>query len=233
MDAAIGEDQLAMVKSPVRHAVRTHADFESGRAHVDQQRGDLLLGAVLGLLFPGGGKEDGEIGDIGIADEMLGAVDHEMIALAHGPGLHRAQIGARTRLGEGQAFDALAADGRQQIALDLLARAGAQDIGRPRHGVLKGEGGAAQLALHQGHAHCVQPAAAQLLRHVGGIESGGFRPLADLGDQVRGHLVGALHFGLMGHQLLLDEGADRVDQHALLVAGREIHEAISGEGRPF
>ena len=52
----------------------------------------------------------------------------------------------------------------------------------------------------------------------------------DLGDQYRRHLVGPFDLRLMGHQLLLDEGADRLDEHALLVGEAEIHESVSRLG---
>src|SRR6266436_3987334 len=140
--------------------------------------------------------------------------------------------GAGTRLAQGQALHPLATNGGQQIALDLLALAGPQDVGGPRHGVLEREGGATQLPLDQRHADRIQPAAAQVFRHIGGIEAGGLGLAPDLGDQFGAHLVDALDLRLMGRQLLLDESADCVDQHALFVAGREIHGPISRGERP-
>ena len=154
---------------------------------------------------------------------MLGAVDDEVIAIGLGAGLHRAQVRAGIGLGQAEAFDPLAADRRQQVALDLLALAGAQDVAGPRHRVLQGERGAAELALHQGQRDMVEAAAAQLLRHVGGVEAGLDRGGVDLLDQLRPHLVGALDLFFVRLQLRLDKGADAVDQHLLFRGEAEIH----------
>ena len=63
-----------------------------------------------------------EVRDVGVADEVLGAVDHVVGAVATREGLHRAHVGAGLGLGHREAVDPLAADRRQEIALALLAR---------------------------------------------------------------------------------------------------------------
>ena len=59
-----------------------------------------------------GGEQDDVVGVVGVADEVLGAVDDEVAAALHGRGLHAAQVRAGARLGHRQALDALAAHGR-------------------------------------------------------------------------------------------------------------------------
>ena len=53
----------------------------------------------------GHGEDDGEIGMPGVADEMLAAVENEVVAFTHGAGLDRIGIGTGTRLGQGEAVD--------------------------------------------------------------------------------------------------------------------------------
>src|SRR4029453_17404794 len=116
---------------------------------------------------------------------------------------------------------------RRQVALDLFARAGAQDVGGPRHYILQGEGGPPELPLHQREADMVEPAAAEILGHVGGIEAGLERLVADLPDQLRPHLVRALDLVLMRRKLRRDELADAVDQELLFGGEAEVH-GVSG-----
>src|SRR5690606_27650088 len=125
----------------------------------------------------------------------------------------------------------LAADGRQQVTIELGAGAGAQDVARPRDDVLQGEGSAAELALHQRQADMVEPAAAELFRHVGRIEARRDGPRAYLRDQLRAHLVGALDLRLVRHELRRDEGADAVDKELLFGTGSKIHGRTSGESK--
>ena len=83
--------------------------LEARDALVDQERGDQLALAARGVLLAGGGEQNDEVRMVGVADEVLGAVDDEVVALAHRGGLHAAQVRARARLGHRQAIDALAA----------------------------------------------------------------------------------------------------------------------------
>ena len=84
------------------------------------------------LLLAGRREDDDEIRDVGVADEVLRAVQHEVAAVAAAPCIFmRAHVGARVRLRHRQRVDLLAADRRQEIALALLALAGHQDVGRP------------------------------------------------------------------------------------------------------
>ncbi len=156
----IVERQLAVVEAAMADRTRALGDGEARRVLVDQETGDQLARAALGLLDAGSGEQDDVVRDIGVGDEVLGAGDDEIVAILDRTGLHRLHVGARIGLGDAEAFDALAADRRQEIALLLLGIAGAQDVARAMHRVLQGEAGAAELALHQGEGDMVEPAAA-------------------------------------------------------------------------
>ncbi len=187
-------------------------------------------------------KEDDEIGFIGMADEMLGAVDDEIIAVLHGEAFHAAHVGARARLGHGKAIRFLAAHGGEEIFLALLALAGHQDIGRPRHAVpMQRVVGAAQLLLIEDPGQRIETGAAGFGRHVGGIEAGCDRLGLDLLAQIRAQHAGVFDLGFMRIELVLDEIARRLDDHVLFFGESEIHErqlpdvhgfevAIDGDG---
>src|SRR5215468_5103229 len=130
---AVGERQLAVVVAAVRDRWRAAADGEPGGAVVDQEgryRRALAPGARLGA---GHREQHHEVGHVGVADEVLGAVDDPVAAVPAGPGRHGADIGPGARLGHRQAVVPLAADDRQQVLVDLAARAGLEDVARPRH----------------------------------------------------------------------------------------------------
>jgi hypothetical protein len=118
---------------------------------------------------------------------------------------------------------ALAADGRQQVTLDLVAGAGLEDVAGPRDEHLERVRGPAEFPLHEGRADRVETAAAELGRHVRGVEAG----LEGLGPDVGGHLVRdrveSLDLALVRVQLRLDEAAHRFDDQPLLGAEGEVH----------
>src|SRR3546814_6437672 len=78
---AIVEGEDAVVIAVMRHRVVAPADHESGGAAVDQKAGDLLLGAGCGRLLTRGDEDDDEIGDGGVADEVLADVQHPVAAV--------------------------------------------------------------------------------------------------------------------------------------------------------
>ena len=200
------------------------ADGETLGALVDEEGGDLLALAARAVLFAGRHEDDREIGDVGMADEMLGAVEHPVAAILDGRRLHAAQVGAGAGLGHGQAIRLLAADAREQIFLALLGRAGEQDVRRPRHaGPVQRIVGAAELLFVEQPGRRIQPGAADIGRHVGGIEPGGDRLGLELLDKLAAQMTAALHLLLMRVELVLDEGARRLDDQALLVGKAEIH----------
>ena len=92
---------------------------------------------------------------------------------SHGGRLHAAQVGAGAGLGHGEAIRFLAADAGKQIFLALLRRAGEQDVRGPRHaGPVQRIVGAAELLLVEQPGHRIEPGAADIGRHVGGIKPG-------------------------------------------------------------
>src|SRR5262249_50862231 len=96
------------------------ADRESRGAVVDEESRYRRALAPWSGLGAGHGEQHNEVGDVGIADEVLGAVDDPVPAGPPGPGLHRTDIRACPGLRHRQAVDALAADRRQQIGLHLV-----------------------------------------------------------------------------------------------------------------
>jgi len=198
-------------------------DATVSRVVVDQKAGDELAGPARCFLFARRGKQDRVIGDIGIGDEMFGAIDDEVFAITHGPGFHGAQVRAGLRFGHGQTLDPLAPDGGQQILLDLIALAGTQNVGRARHGILQGKGCAAQFDLHQRHGEGIEAAAAQVLGHVGCIKTVFDGATVNLLDQFGANIIAGLDLILIGHQLLIDKTADRFDNQVLFFRECKIH----------
>src|SRR5207248_3357621 len=101
-------------------------------------------------------------------DETLGAVDDVVVALADGGGAHSARIGAGVGLGLGKATLALAADGREEIALPHLAFERIErraDFGPENPHAARRQGDRApDLGPDDGAAELTEPLAAELLR---------------------------------------------------------------------
>ena len=98
-DQAGGRDPHVLVERVVDVVVaeelhRHHAD--AGRVHGDDEHGDPL---VLGHVGIGPGGQPDVVGVAGQAGEDLGAVDDVLVAVAHGPGGQRGEVGARVGLG--------------------------------------------------------------------------------------------------------------------------------------
>ena len=75
------------------------------------------------------------------------------------------------------------------------------------------------------HEPCerIEPGAAHLFGHIGGIEPG-FHCLAlELLDQLYRQVAGAFDLGFMRVQLVLDKSAGGFDDHPLFVGQGEIH----------
>ena len=115
--------------SAMRHRVVARSNLEPRGIAVDQETGDLLLAAPVGLFYAGRNEYDAEIRDIGVADEMLGAVDDPVIAIRFRLTLHAANVRACIRLGHRQRIEFLTADDRRQVFFALLTFTGDQDAG--------------------------------------------------------------------------------------------------------
>src|SRR5262249_20695015 len=88
--------------------------------HGDKQIGDGLMTRCRRL---GAAENETPIGPLSERGPYLLPVDHPLVALALGPGLHVRQLGAGVRLGEPLAPELLALDDRRQEAALLLRRA--------------------------------------------------------------------------------------------------------------
>ena len=169
-------------------------------------------------------EDDGEIGDVGVADEMLGAVQHPVVAVLHGGRLHAAQVRTRAGFGHGEAVGLLAANAGKQIFVALLGRTGEQDVRRTRHaGPVQRVVGLAELLLVEQPGHRIEPGAADIGRHVGRIEPGLDRLGFQLVDEFGPEHAGALDLLLMRVKLVLDKRARRLDDQLLLFRQAEIH----------
>src|SRR5262249_52968384 len=102
---AVVEGEDAVVVAAMRDRIVAAADLEAGRAAIDEEAGDALLDGAPDLLLAGGDEDDDEVGDVGVADEMLAAVDDPVVAVAPGRAFHAAHVGAGVGLGHGERVD--------------------------------------------------------------------------------------------------------------------------------
>ncbi len=72
------------------------AELHARRIHIHDEAGDAAARAFGAI---GRDHELHEIGVVGAGDEALDAVDHVVVAVAHGGGAHAAGIGAGIGLG--------------------------------------------------------------------------------------------------------------------------------------
>src|SRR5262249_30944482 len=170
----------------------------------------------------GRGEEDDVVGPPHAGDEMLAAVDYVVAAGLHGAGLDAHGVGPGVGLGEGKGLLALAGDGRDQIALALRALADVEDLRRPADPAHEAPGGLPELAVHQGHGEEIKAAAADLGRHVGGIEAELPGALVDLLAKLGRHRAQPLDLALVRKDFLGHELAHGVDEEALLLRRREV-----------
>ncbi len=125
---------------------------------------------ALAGVWIGDGENDHRAGMLARRDELLGSIEHVVIAVAPGAGAQAAGIGAGLRFGEGKGADLLAARQRaKEIAL-LLVVAETQD-GHATHRVVHAHDGRAgavtggDLLQRHGIGQVARVAAAPLLRH--------------------------------------------------------------------
>ena len=223
-NAAVGKFEDAIVVPAVRHIAVALAHGEPRMSLVDEERGDQLLAAARCVLFARCGEQDHEIGNVGMADEMLGAVNDEIGAILPGRAFHAAHVRAGAGLRHGEAVGLVAAHGGKQIALALLSHAGHENIGRSRYAVpVERIIGAAELLFVENPAERIKTGTAHLCRHIGSIEAGGNCLLLEFLAQVLAQLAGAFDLRLMGKKLVLHEAPRRLDDHPLLFGEGEIH----------
>ena len=103
------------------------ADAEAGAVGLDHEGGDPARVAGFAV---GHGEHAVEVGDTGVGDPGLGAVDHPLVAVLAGVGDHPARIGAGLGLGQRERRRPLAGRAaRQEPLLQLL---GAVELDRQR-----------------------------------------------------------------------------------------------------
>ena len=82
--AAVVEFEDRVGVAAMRDVAVAVAHGEARRALVDEEGGDLLALAARRLFLAGRHEADGEVGDVGMADEVLRAVEDEVVAVLHG-----------------------------------------------------------------------------------------------------------------------------------------------------
>ena len=222
--AAVAEFQNAVVVTAVGNVLVPVAYGIARRALVDEEGRDELLLAARRLFFAGGGVKNDKVSFIGMTDEMLRAVDDEVVALRTRRALHATHVGTNTRLRHRHAVGTFATHGRQQITFALLALAGHQDVRRARHArPMQRVVGAAQLAFVKQPGERIEARTTHFRRHVGGVKPG----LDGLGldgiAQLRAQHARGFYFRFMGVELIDHEIARGLDDELLLFRQREIH----------
>src|SRR5215813_2795613 len=210
-----------IVEEQLRRVLRLHADLLEIAAALEARRGGLdgdqrrALGAELGI---GLGDHDHQVGELAVADEGLGAVDHPVVAVHDGAGLDRLEVRAGAGLGHGDGGHKLAGTGLGDPLLLLLFAAVVQQVGhdnvvvqrkgRPgseRTSLLLDQDGAvkevgAGAAVFLGHGHAQKPL------------------LARLAPQLAGHHAFLFPFHMERRDLFLEEPPAAIAEH--LVFGR-------------
>src|SRR5215472_16144480 len=113
----------------MRHRRVSGADLHAGRTAVDQEARYALLRPLVRLLFSRRREDDDEVGDVGVAYEVLGAVDDPVVADSTCEALHATQVRPGAGLRHGESVDLVAADAGDQVARLLFFCTGAQDLG--------------------------------------------------------------------------------------------------------
>ena len=211
-------------------------------AHVDERAdGDPWLldvldederdAAVLGRLGVRAHQGEDGIGGVRAAGPDLLAVDHEVIAVAHGPRLQRSEVGTRAGLGVALRPGRFARENRREVLAALLVVA-VDDERRPKHGKAAAahawRTGPRYLLVEDELLHRRETAAAVLLwpvrRHPAAFVEGGVpirRSLANVGvGRLAVELPGAFARSTGGRHRLVTLGQPGIDHGPHLGAER-------------
>ena len=151
-----------------------------------------------------------------MADEMLGAIDDEIIALLFGKAFHATDVRANAGFGHGEAIHHFSLYGGEEIFFALFADAGHKDVGGPCDAIpMERVIGAAQLFFIENPSQRVEAGTARFDRHVGGVEAGGNGLGLDFLTQRRAQNTGGLDLDFMRIEFVGDEIARRLDDHVL------------------
>jgi len=118
------EDHVAGVGALLAHLVVALAQGQAGRVTFNDERADSgrATDRRVGACHHGENPGVGRVGD-----KALGAVDHVVVAIAHGGGFQRGSVGARIRLGEAERAEQRAAGQQRQVVFFLGVGAIQQD----------------------------------------------------------------------------------------------------------
>ena len=140
--AHIGEEHLVEIVPAVHGDDRPHLD--AGAVHVDQQEGDALL--LLRGLRVGAHQREDPVRIVRAAGPDLGAVDDILVAVAHGAGPERGEVGAGAGFRIALAPEHVALQDRRQV-LRLLRFAAEGVDDRPHHHDAEGREAGRVMAL--------------------------------------------------------------------------------------
>ena len=154
---------------------------------------------------------------LAVGDEGFCAGEHVAVAVAHGAGADRLQVGAGAGLGHGDGADELAGGEARQPAPLLLLGAVMQDVGRDDAGMQRRaegvEAGIADRAVDRGLVGEAAAPAAVFLGHRGAQEPGGAGLRPDVAV-IHARLVPPLE---MRHERGIDEAPRLLlEQHDIL-----------------
>ena len=124
-DANVLEGELDGVARAHAELLEVLRRAETRGAVLDDERGDAL---VARRFFVRAREHDAEAADAALRDEHLGAVQHPVVALAHGRRAKARRVAARARLGERPGREPLAGDRLRQVLLLLRFAAERQDV---------------------------------------------------------------------------------------------------------
>ena len=118
-DSAVAERDRAGIRGADAHLVFAAFHREAGRVGGHQKRGKTLLAEVR----IGHREDDGQLRPLGIAAELLAAVEHPLAVHPFGAGAQVVRLGAGLRFGEGEAADGATAGQFSQPLVLLRLRA--------------------------------------------------------------------------------------------------------------
>ena len=220
-NAAVVERELAGRRAGDAHLRLQPRDGEAGRVRLDEEGGDARMARIrIGL------REDGvEVGDAGVGDEALAAVEDVLVAVADRGRPHRGRVGAGAGLRERVGGQPLAAREPRQVRLLLRLRAG--ELEPERAELLDREQEAARRAdlrdlLDRDEREQRARARAAVLLVEEETED---LVLAEELDDVPGELVRLVDLGRARGDALARERADELANLALLVG-----EDVPGHG---
>ena len=126
--AAVVKLQHHVLVTPVRDGVVAVADGEAGMAAIHQKRRDPLFRPLGRVVLACGDEDDDEIRVVGAGNEVFGPVHHPVAAVAARKAFHPPNVGPGVRFGHRQRVHPLPPHGGEEVAFDLLAFAGHQDV---------------------------------------------------------------------------------------------------------